>query len=89
MPKRGFKNAEFKTVYAVVSLEQIQAKFEEGAEVNRETLVGNGLLKGINKRLPIKILNSDNFDKKYTFSGIEKFSATAKEKIEKSGSTVK
>lgn len=89
LPKRGFKNAEFKTVYAVVSLEQIQAKFEEGAEVNRETLVGNGLLKGINKRLPIKILNSDNFDKKYTFSGIEKFSATAKEKIEKSGSTVK
>lgn len=89
LPKRGFKNAEFKTVYAVVSLEQIQAKFDEGAEVTRESLVGNGLLKGINKRLPIKILNSDNFDKKYTFSGIEKFSATAKEKIEKSGSTIK
>ena len=54
LPKRGFKNAEFKTVYAVVSLlDKIQAKFEEGA-VNEETLVGNGLLKELIKDFQLR-----------------------------------
>ena len=63
-------------------------KFESG-DVDRDSLVKVGLLKGINKRLPIKILNGDTFSKKLNFVGIEKFSASATDKISKTGSTIK
>ena len=88
LPKRGFSNAPFKKDYAVISLDQIEYKFESG-DVDRDSLVKVGLLKGINKRLPIKILNGDTFSKKLNFVGIEKFSASATDKISKTGSTIK
>jgi large subunit ribosomal protein L15 len=57
--------------------------------VNREVLIEAGLLSGINKRLPIKILNGETFTKKLIFEGIDKFSATAQSKIAETGSTIK
>ncbi len=88
LPKRGFSNAPFKTEYAEVSLEAIEAKFDSG-EVTREALVEKGLLKGINKRLPIKILANGELTKKLTFIKIDKFSKTAREAIEKAGGEIK
>lgn len=88
LPKRGFKNEPFKKEYAVISLDQLEAKFD-GELVSRDSLISSGLLKGINKRLPIKILNGDTFSKKLSFEGIEKFSASASKKIEESGSKIK
>ena len=88
LPKRGFKNAPFKKEYAILSLDQIEFKFNEEL-VDRENLIRLGLLKGQNKRLPIKILTGETFTKKLTFSGIEKFSKSAVALIEKSGSLIK
>jgi large subunit ribosomal protein L15 len=88
LPKRGFSNAPFKTVYAEVSLASLEAKFD-GGEVTREALVEKGLLKGINKRLPIKILANGELTKKLTFIKINKFSKSAREAIEKAGGEIK
>jgi large subunit ribosomal protein L15 len=88
LPKRGFKNAPFKKIYAIVSLDRVEDKITSDI-VNREVLIEAGLLSGINKRLPIKILNGETFTKKLIFEGIDKFSATAQSKIAETGSTIK
>lgn len=87
LPKKGFSNAPFKTEYAVVNLSQIEAKFDN-EEVSRETLIAKGLLKGINKRLRIKVLGNGELKKKLTFVKIDKFSKSALDSIEKAGGTV-
>jgi large subunit ribosomal protein L15 len=88
LPKRGFKNAPFKKIYAIISLDRVEDKITSDI-VNREVLIEAGLLSGINKRLPIKILNGETFTKKLIFEGIDKFSATAQSKIAETGSTIK
>lgn len=87
LPKLGFSNAPFKTVYAVLNLEKLAGKFESEV-VTRETLVDKGFLSGINKSMPIKILAKGEFNKALTFKGIEKFSAKALELIKKAGGKV-
>jgi large subunit ribosomal protein L15 len=87
LPKRGFSNAPFKTEYAIVTLDQIAAKFTEG-EVTREKLVEAGLLNGKNKRLPIKVLTKGEFNTSLTFVNIAKISKTAAELISKAGGKI-
>jgi len=87
LPKRGFSNAPFKTVYAEVSLKAIDAKFESG-EVTREGLIAAGILKGINKRLPIKILANGELSKSLTFVNIDKFTKSAAELVSKAGGKI-
>jgi large subunit ribosomal protein L15 len=87
LPKKGFSNARFKVEYALVNLDTIENKFNEG-EVSRKTLIEKGILKGINKRRPIKVLGNGSISKKLEFKGISKFSKTAFEGIEKSGSSI-
>ena len=88
LPKKGFSNAPFKTVYAEVSLAQIDAKFD-GGEVTKAALIEKGLLKGANKQLPVKILANGELTKKLTFVSISKFSKSAREAIEKLGGEIK
>lgn len=88
LPKKGFKNAPFKTVYAVVSLGLIDSKFET-EEVSRQSLVEKGILKGRNKTLPIKILATGELTRKLTFLDIDKFSQSAAKVIAKVGGEIK
>jgi large subunit ribosomal protein L15 len=81
-PKRGFSNYAFKTHYAVVNLKAIDARFDDGAEVNAESLAEAGLIR--NTRLPVKVLAEGETTKKLSITAA-RFSATAKEKIEKAG----
>src|SRR5829696_7472312 len=46
MPKRGFNNAAFKTVYGVVNLRDLDALFEDGAAVDEQALRKAGLVRG-------------------------------------------
>jgi large subunit ribosomal protein L15 len=87
LPKKGFKNAPFKTEYAVVGLDQIAAKFD-GVEVTKEALIEKGLLKGINKRRPVKVLANGELSKALTFVNIDKFSKSAEELISKAGGKI-
>lgn len=87
LPKKGFSNAPFKTVYGLVSLAQIDAKFTS-EDVTREALIEKGLLKGYNKRLPIKILANGELTKKLNFVKINKFTAASREAITKAGGQI-
>jgi large subunit ribosomal protein L15 len=86
LPKRGFSNAPFKTVYAEVSLAQLEAKMD--GEVTKEALINAGLLKGQDRQRPVKVLANGEIKKALTFTGIEKFSKSAKEAIEKAGGKI-
>jgi large subunit ribosomal protein L15 len=87
LPKKGFSNAPFKTEYAEVSLAQLEAKFD-GGEVTREALIEKGLLSGINKRRPIKVLANGELKTALTFVNIDKFSKAAVEAVEKAGGKI-
>src|SRR5829696_5627513 len=38
VPKRGFNNADFRTEYAVVNLDQLEARFDAGATITLDAL---------------------------------------------------
>lgn len=84
LPKRGFSNHKFKKEYAVVNLDDLNI-FEDGTLVTPVLLREKGI---INKELEgVKILARGELKKKLTVQA-HKFSLSAKEKIEKSGSKI-
>lgn len=80
LPKRGFTNINRKE-YAVVNLDKLNV-FEEGTEVSPELLIETGVVS--NEKSGIKILGTGTLEKKLTVKA-HKFSASAKEAIEKAG----
>ena len=81
LPKRGFSNAMFKKVYAVINVSDLNM-FEEGTEVTPELLIEMGIIK--NQLAGIKVLGNGEIEKKLTVRA-HKFSAIAKQKIEAVG----
>ena len=82
LPKRGFTNDKFRTRYAVINLNELN-RFEEGTVVTPALLKETGILK---KQLAgIKVLGTGKLEKKLTIQA-NKFSASALEKIQESGS---
>ena len=84
LPKRGFNNARFETVYAVINVSDLN-RFENGTVVSPALLKEVGLVK--NQLDGIKVLGNGELTKKLTIQA-NKFSKTAVEKIEKSGSKI-
>ena len=82
IPKRGFSNHMFKTTYAVVNLDQLNV-FENGTVVTPALLREAGIVK--NQLDGIKVLGNGKLEKELTIQA-NKFSTTALEKIEESGS---
>jgi len=82
IPKRGFKNAKFKTVYGVINLDKLN-KFEDGTVVTPALLKDTGLVK--KQYDGVKVLGTGKLEKKITIQA-NKFSASALEKINKAGS---
>jgi large subunit ribosomal protein L15 len=78
--KRGFTNI-FKTDYALVNLRRLEI-FEEGAEVTPQKLLDVGLVPSLKK--PIKILGDGEIQRPLVVKA-DKFTQTAKQKIEASG----
>ena len=87
LPKRGFKNAPFKENFALINLAHLESKFESG-NVDRDQLIEKGMIKGINKRRPIKVLGVGKLTKALNFVNIEKFSKSAVEAIKAAGGTI-
>ncbi len=88
LPKKGFKNAPFKDVFATINFKQLSEKTFDANKVTRETLIACGLLSGINKRLPIKILANGKLSAPLVFSGTFKFSKSALAQISEAGGKV-
>ena len=82
IPKRGFKNAKFRTVYATINVEDLNV-FEDGTVVTPALLKDTGLVK--NQLDGIKVLGNGKLEKKLTIQA-NKFTKSALEKIKESGS---
>jgi large subunit ribosomal protein L15 len=80
LPKRGFNNARFKEVFALANV----ADFDkvEGNVIDREALVKAGIIRSNAGK--IKILGDGAVSRALTVKA-DKFSATAKSKIEAAG----
>jgi len=83
VPKRGFTNI-WRTDYATVNVDDLN-RFENGTEVTKDALIDKRLVKK-NVGL-IKILGNGKLEKKVTVKA-NKFSKTAREKIEAAGGKV-
>ena len=84
LPKlRGFKNP-FKVEYQVVNLDKISALFPNGGDVDVAALVEKG---AVRKGQPVKVLGTGDITVKVNVTA-QKFSASAKEKIEAAGGSV-
>jgi large subunit ribosomal protein L15 len=81
IPKRGFNNTRFATLYIPVNVGDLN-KFDEGAKVDEAALKAVGLANG--RGCGIKILGEGDLTKKLTVSA-SAFSASAKTKIEARG----
>ena len=84
---RGFSNYPFKKEYVCINVDQLDAKFAAGETVNKESLVAKGFISAKAATL-VKVLGNGNISKKLTVE-VDKISASAKEKIEKAGGSVK
>ena len=81
LPKRGFNNKRFATVYATVNVSDLN-RFEDGAIVDIQTLLDARVIRKAQDGL--KVLGDGQITKKLTVKAA-KFSAAAKEKIEAAG----
>lgn len=82
IPKRGFNNKNFATVYATVNVSDLEARFENGAVIDEAAIVEAGLLKKTFDG--IKVLGRGEITKSLTVKAA-KFSESAKAKIEGAG----
>lgn len=83
VPKRGFTNARFRVDYTVVNVETLSA-FEDGAVVDLAAILAHGL---VSRSAPLlKILGDGELKKRLTVRA-QKFSSSAKAKIEAAGGT--
>jgi len=78
--KRGFVNL-FRTEYSVVNIDKLNI-FEPETEITPEKMMATGLVKSL--RHPIKILGNGNINHPLSVKA-NKFTATAKAKIEAAG----
>lgn len=81
LPKRGFTNI-FKKQYTLINVETLN-RFENGTEITPELLKEMKVISKIEKD-GIKILGEGNLEKSLTVKA-QKFTASAKEKIESAG----
>ena len=84
IPKRGFNNTRFATVYIAVNVSELN-QFDDGARVDETALRAIGLANGPGDG--VKILGMGELSKKLTVSA-SAFSASAKAKIEAKGGKV-
>jgi len=82
VPKRGFSNFLFRTVYHVVNVGQLNDRFEDGAHVTPESLLDAGLIR--NLRNKVKVLGDGELKRKLKVE-VGAFSKSAAQKIESAG----
>ena len=83
LPKRGFTN-KWRVEYATVNVDRLNV-FEDGAVVSPVELIQAGILKNVQDG--VKILGNGEISRKLTVQA-NKFTASAKEKIEAAGGKV-
>lgn len=83
LPKRGFKNP-FRKEYNAINIGLLN-RFDASSEITPELLLSSGLIR--KPKSPIKILANGKLEKALNIK-VHKFSASAKEAVEKAGGTI-
>lgn len=83
-PKRGFSNADFRVDYHVINVGDFAKHFAAGANVDIDALVKVGVIR--DAKLPLKVLGTGDLGVKLAVTA-DRFSASAKSKIESAGGT--
>ncbi len=81
LPKRGFKNDMFKTVYGVVNIARLEEVFADKSEITLEDIYARGLVRS---GCPVKVLGVGDISRAVTVQA-HAFSASAIEKIKNAG----
>jgi large subunit ribosomal protein L15 len=81
LPKRGFNNAEFKTSFAIVNLDDLE-RFAEGTHITEQLLREAGIINGSFDG--VKILGRGALTRRLTVEA-DKFSEAARQGIERAG----
>ena len=85
LPKRGFNNKNFKTVYAIFNVSTLSELFKDGETVDEDALRAMGLMK---RRVDgIKVLGQGKMERKLTVK-VHALSKSAELKITAAGGTV-
>ena len=82
LPKRGFNNSKFGKQFAIVNVETLQSKFNDGDVIDASVLLAAGVIETVFDG--VKVLGNGELTKKLTVKAAI-FSASAKEKIEAVG----
>lgn len=82
LPIRGFSNARFATPVEIVNVADLQAVFQDGADVNAESLAAAGLIRSASSQ--VKVLGDGSLTRKLTVTA-NRFSKSAAQKIADAG----
>ena len=85
--RKGFSNYPFKKEYVCINVELLNAKFDDGATVDKAALAAKGFI-SLKSAPLVKILGNGDVTKKLNVV-VDKVSESAKAKIEKAGGSVK
>jgi large subunit ribosomal protein L15 len=85
VPKRGFTNI-FRKEYAIVNLQELDKRFDSGAEVTPEALLQTRTIRNV--KAGVKVLGKGEITKPLVVSA-HVFSKSAKSKIEAAGGQAK
>jgi large subunit ribosomal protein L15 len=85
LPKRGFNNFDFRDVFCVFNVGELDDLFDAGATIDEAALRGQGLVNGRCDK--VKVLGIGEVTKAFHLV-VDNASASAREKIEKAGGSV-
>jgi len=86
LPKRGFNNKNFKKVYTIINVGELN-HFDDGAAVDLTAVLKAGLVSKEKHSNLFKVLGNGELTKKLSLR-VDAISASAKEKIESAGGSV-
>lgn len=86
LPKRGFNNAQFRKVYQIVNVSELEKRFDSGSKVTPAALQEAGLIRSACE--PVKILGDGEVTKKLEVEATC-FSTKAAMKIARAGGQVR
>ncbi len=85
LPKRGFNNARFKKVFNIIDTAKLEKYFDDGAVINKVTLIEKGLVK---REGLLKILGGFKLSKKFVIEA-DSFSKSAEQFVKEAGGEVR
>ena len=83
LPKRGFNNKNFRKVYTIINVGELNG-FDDGAVVDLQAVLNTGLVSKEKRSNLFKILGDGKLKKKLTVK-VDGISASARKKVEEAG----